>query len=111
MPATRWCARPWRSISPSAAPPGAPHRLCERASREAHLLGLDAGLLDDLPEFGDLAADVGVEALGARRRRIRAEPEQPLLHVRQLDDARDLAAQPCEQRLRRLRRGEHAEPG
>src|SRR4051812_30389295 len=74
------------------------------------LLRLDPGVRHDLPELGDLRADLHVEGFGAARRRIRAKLLQSLLDVGQLQRTRDLSAQLCEHRSRRLRGRNHSEP-
>src|SRR5690348_15191140 len=77
---------------------------------EVQLLRLDLDLLQHLAPFVLLGAHEGRELLTRGADRPRTLRGEPLLHEVRFDEARDLGVEPVDDRLRRSRWGNDAEP-
>src|SRR4249920_1416722 len=80
------------------------------ASSVTRLLRFDAGRGDDFLPLLHLVGDLAAEGVGAVRRRLGAELEELLRHVRLLQEVGDRAVERVDDRLRRAGRSEQAEP-
>src|SRR5262245_47551222 len=74
------------------------------------LLGLDAGRRNDLLPLLHLLGDLAAERLRTVRRRLGAELEELLRHVRLLEEVGDRAVEGVDQGFRRAGRSEQTEP-